>query len=89
MKSTKQLLEKYHLTDKGGYITQEFQDFGYRIAVALDDLPHKSLYIRMAKQQKRALLERALAYVADANARSKPKLFMWKIKQLRAEDKEG
>lgn len=79
------LFSKYQVQAKPGYISQEFQDFGYRLAVELDDLAHKSLYIRMAKKIPRQILEAALSYVADANARSKAKLFMWKLKQLRAE----
>ena len=80
------LFTDYHLEDKGGYITQEFQDFGYRLAVALDDIAHKSLYIKMAKRESRALLERALSFVHDAhNAKSKARLFMWKLRELKNE----
>lgn len=80
------LLDQFELEDKGGYITQEFQDFGYRLAVSLNDLKHKSLYIKMAKTIDRNILERALSFVSDASsARSKAKLFMWKVKQLKNE----
>lgn len=83
------LFDDYQLQDKGGYITQEFQDYGYRLAVELGDLKHKSLYIKMAKTLDRIILERALSFVADADhAQSKAKLFMWKVKQLRLEKKE-
>lgn len=82
------LLEKYNLEDKGGYITQEFQDYGYRLAVALNDMSHKSLYIKMAKTVDRGILERALSFVTDAgSAKSKARLFMWKVKQLKEEKK--
>ena len=80
------LFDRFQLEDKGGYITQEFQDFGYRLAVELGDLKHKSLYIKMAKTIPRGLLERALSYVADAQeVKSKAKLFMWRLKQLQQE----
>lgn len=83
------LFAQYQLDDKGGYITQEFQDFGYRLAVELNDLKHKSLYIKMAKTVDRAVLERSLSFVKDANnAKSKAKLFMWKVKQINAEKKK-
>ncbi len=83
------LFASYQLDDKGGYITQEFQDFGYRLAVELNDLKHKSLYIKMAKTVDRAVLERSLSFVKDANnAKSKAKLFMWKVKQINAEKKK-
>jgi len=77
------LFEDFELEDKGGYITQEFQDFGYRLASELDDLTHKSLYIKLAKDLPRGWLEEALSFVADAqNVKSKGKLFMWKLGQL-------
>lgn len=78
------LFDRYKLEDKGGYITKEFQDFGYRLALELDDMPHKSLYMRLAKSTNRAVLEQALSFVADApSVKSKAKLFMWRLKQLK------
>lgn len=79
------LLKKYKLEDKGGHISQEFQDFGYRMCMELSDERHKSLYMRLAKTVDRQLLERALSFVKDANAKSPAKLFMWKLKQLKLE----
>lgn len=77
------LFSKYLPNEDKGYISQEFQDFGYRLALELDDLKHKSLYIKMAKEVSRAILEQARTFVIDAaNAKSKGKLFMWKVKKL-------
>lgn len=76
------LFTHYRLEDKGGHISQEFQDYGYRLALSLDDEAHKSLYIKLAKQVPRVILDQALRFVSDAMARSKAKLFMWKLKQL-------
>lgn len=82
--SLQTLFDAYQLEDKGGYVTKEFQDFGYRLALELDDLKHKALYIKMAKEIERWVLEKALSFVSDAqSARSKAKLFMWKVEQLR------
>lgn len=82
------LLDTFKVEEKPAYITQEFQDFGYRLAVELDDLAHKSLYIKMAKREPRVLLERVLSYVSDAReVKSKAKLFMWRLKQLKDEKK--
>lgn len=79
------LMSRYQPQVGKGYITQEFQDYGYRLACDLDDLKHKSLYIRLAKTEKRALLEQARRYVIDAeSAKSKARLFMWKLRQLRS-----
>jgi len=84
------LFSDFSLEDKGGYITQEFQDFGYRLAHELNDLAHKSLYIKMAKNENRVLLEQALSFVADAeHAKSKARLFMWKFKQLKEAKKSA
>ena len=86
--SAKELMQRFVLKDKGGYISKEFQDFGYRMALELDDMPHKSLYNKLAKRESRGLLEKALSFVSDAPlVKSKAKLFMWKVKQLREERK--
>lgn len=77
------LVSRYKLEDKGGYITREFQDFGYRLAMELNDEKHKSLYMRLAKTVDRRILEKALSFVKDANAKSPAKLFMWKVKELK------
>jgi hypothetical protein len=68
-------------------ITQEFQAFGLHIAEQLNDAAHKGIYIRMAKQQPRGLLQSALSFVSDSGARNKGALFMWKVKQLRGAKK--
>lgn len=65
------------------YISREFQAFGIYLAETLGDYKHKSLYIRLAKTVPRAILEKALSFVKDANANSKPKLFMWKMGKLK------
>jgi hypothetical protein len=78
------ILAKYAPKDDGKYISQEFQDFGYRLAVDLNDLPHKALYIKLAKTVPRAVLEQARAFAVDAHhAKSKGKLFMWKVSELK------
>lgn len=77
------LFANYQPPKDKGYITQEFQDFGYRLGLALNDLSHKSLYIKLAKTVDRGVLEQALSFVTDAQAQSKAKLFMWKVQQLR------
>ncbi len=83
------LFTQYQLEDKGGYITQEFQDFGYRLAMALDDKKHTSIYMRLSKKESRAMLEQALSFVSDAkDVKNKAALFMWKLKALRAEKKK-
>jgi hypothetical protein len=54
------------------------------LAQELGDMSHKSLYMKLAKDTPRILLERARSFVKDAeNARSKGRLFMWKLKELK------
>ena len=66
------------------YISREFQSYGIYLSEELGDYKHKSLYIRLAKTVPRIFLEKALSFVKDANANSKPRLFMWKIKKLKS-----
>lgn len=78
------ILAKYQPSDRAKYISQEFQDYGYRLAVDLNDMDHKSLYIRMAKTVPRQILEAARAFAVDAeHAKSKGRLFMWKVSELK------
>lgn len=88
LQSLGQMLKDYDF-DKKKYITREFQDYGYRLAGSLKDLKNKSLYIKLAKEEPRKRLEEALTFVKDAtDVRSKAKLFMWKLAQLRKEAKK-
>lgn len=82
------IVSKYKLEDKDKFISVEFQKYGYDLAVELDDLKHKSLYIKLAKTTPRNLLENAKSFVKDAtHARSKGRLFMWKLKELKKASK--
>lgn len=76
--------------DKKKYITREFQDYGYRLAEELGDLKHKALYIKLAKQLPRGLLEEARTFIKDAsNVKNRGRLFMWKLAQLKKEQQKG
>ncbi len=87
MQSIKSVLTKFNpATDK--YVSREFQTFGLHLAEKLDDYQHKSLYIKLSKTVHRALLERALSFVSDSNASNKGALFMWKLKELRKDEKK-
>lgn len=82
MQPISDILKKFNpVEDK--YISREFQSFGIYLAETLGDDRHKSLYIRLAKTVPRAILEKALSFTKDANARSRGKLFMWKMKKLK------
>jgi hypothetical protein len=68
------------------YVSREFQKYGFDLAQSLGDMSHKSLYIKLAKETPRALLESAKSFVMDANsAKNKGSLFMWRLGQLKKE----
>lgn len=88
LNSIGEVLKKYKLDDTDKYVSREFQKYAYNLAEELGDLEHKSLYMKLAKETPRIFLERARSFVKDAqNARSKGRLFMWKLKQLKDESK--
>ena len=87
MDSVKTVLTKFNpVTDK--YVSREFQTFALYLAEELNDYKHKAIYMRLAKTVHRSILEKALSFVADSKAINKGALFMWKLKQLRGEEKE-
>lgn len=73
---------------KDKYVSREFQAFGVHLAEKLGDHKHTGLYIKLAKTHNRALLEKALSFCVDSNAKNRGALFMWKLKELKDMDKE-
>lgn len=67
----------------GKYISREFQSYGLYLCQKLEDPKHKTLYLRLAKTTPRYLLDEALSFVLDSNAKNMGALFMWKLKELR------
>lgn len=87
--SIKEILSSFNWNEDK-YISQEFQDYGYHLAEQLNDLEHKALYIKMAKELPRVILEKARNFVKDAYHVKKPaSLFMWKVKELKKEKIEN
>ncbi len=83
MQSIKQILKTFDpLKDK--YISREYQSFGVYLSQKLQDEKHKSMYIKFAKTCPRPVLEQALRFVIDSNARKKAALFMWKLREMGA-----
>ena len=81
------VLKKFK-SDEDKYISFEFQKYGYELAKELGDLKNISLYIKLAKETSSGLLDAAKNFVKDAySVKSKPKLFMWKLTQLKREAK--
>lgn len=90
MQKIGETLKKYKDSDRDKYYSAEFQQYGYNLAKEMGELKRKSLYIKLAKETPRGLLESAKQFVSDAtNVRSKGKLFMWRLKQLKEEKKKA
>lgn len=88
MQSIRDVLKNFNpLEDK--YVSREFQSFGVHLAEVLGDEKYTSLYIKLAKELPRPILEEALRFVVDAKARNKGALFMWKLKELKAIGKKN
>ncbi len=89
MKSIGKAIAETKFKDRPKNISQEFQMYGVYLAESLDDTKRYGLYIKLAKEVDRRLLEEALNYTkAYYSAKSKAKVFMWRLTQLRA-TKEG
>ncbi len=91
MESVKDLLRSKEsfvgdIAERHKYVTKEFQDYGYRIAVKLGQTKQASLYIKLAKEKPRTLMDQAFSFAIDyPNAKNKGRLFMWKLKELEKE----
>lgn len=86
------ILKKYDFVDRfakhSKHLKVEFQDFGIRTADKLNDKKHKSLYINLAKNLPRGIMEEALQFTLDypTKSQNKGRLFMWKLSKI-AEEK--
>lgn len=84
MKSIGKILKDFDpLKDK--YISREFQTYGIYLSEVLDDYKHKGLYIKLAKTIHRSILDKALSFASDSNAKNKGALFMWKLQELKGQ----
>ncbi|EKD91237.1 MAG: hypothetical protein ACD_30C00037G0009 [uncultured bacterium] len=86
MKSISKILDEAKFPDRPKNLYKEFQQYGVYLAESLGDTKHYSLYIKLAKDVKRSLLEEALTYAKGYNrAKSKARIFMWRLKQLKTD----
>jgi len=87
LKKIGDLLQDVDLKKRRRYIRKEFQAYGLLLADELNDWKNRSLYIRLAKQYPRHILEEARYFIKDqapGKIKSKVGLFMWKLSQLKA-----
>lgn len=79
---------KETLAKRKKYVKNEYQAYGLELAKELDDWKGRAIYIRLAKNLDRQILEKARYFVKDQNQgaiQTPYKLFMWKIKELKKE----
>lgn len=86
MKPLKQIIEETNFKNRPKNLSREFQVYGVYLAESLDDTKHYSLYIKLAKQYRRGILEEALSYTKGyTSAKSKARIFMWRLMQIKKE----
>lgn len=88
--SISQQLEKFKdtLDKRQKYVKLEYQAYGLELAKELGDWKNRSLYIRLAKNTPREILEQARYFVKDQNPgaiKTPYKLFMWKLRQIKTD----
>jgi len=89
MKKLGDILVNRQYPDRPKNLSTEFQVFGVYLAESLDDTKHYSLYIKLAKTYSRGLLQEALTYTKEyTHAKSKARIFMWKLHQIKKERAE-
>ena len=81
-------LEKFKetLAKRQKYVHMEYQAYGLELAKELGDWKNRSIYIRLAKNTDRQIIEQARYFVKDQNPgaiKTPYKLFMWKLKELK------
>ena len=84
MKSIKTAIAEVKFKNRPKNLSREFQVYGVYLAESLDDTKHYSLYIKLAKEMDRKILEETLNYTKEYyGAKNKAKIFMWKLQELK------
>lgn len=84
MKSIAKAIAETKFKDRPKNISHEFQFYGCFLAESLDDTKHYGLYIKLAKEVDRKILEEALNFTKGYyGAKSKAKIFMWRLTEVR------
>lgn len=87
MKSIAKAIAETKFKDRPKNISHEFQFYGCFLAESLDDTKHYGLYIKLAKNEPRQILEEALNFTKGYyGAKSKAKIFMWKLTELKKQN---
>jgi len=84
MKSIAKAIAETKFKNRPKNISKEFQMYGVYLTESLQDTKRYSLYIKLAKELDRKILEEALNFTKGYyGAKSKAKIFMWKLQQLK------
>lgn len=84
MKQLGKIIGEVKFKDRPKNIAHEFQMYGVYLAESLQDTKRYSLYIKLAKEVDRRILEEALNFTKGYyGAKNKAKVFMWKLKELK------
>lgn len=84
MKSIATAIAETKFKNRPKNISKEFQMYGVYLAESLDDTKHYSLYMKLAKEVNRDILEEALNFTKGYyEAKNKGRVFMWKLKELK------
>lgn len=87
MKSIAKAIAETKFKDRPKNISHEFQMYGVFLAESLDDTKHYGLYIKLAKELDRKILEEALNFTKGYyGAKSKARVFMWKLSELKKQE---
>ncbi len=90
MKSIGTVIAEVKFKDRPKNLSREFQVYGVYLAESLEDTKHYSLYIKLAKEVDRKILDEALTYTKEYySAKSKAKIFMWKLKDLKTQGQDS
>lgn len=84
MKAIARVIAEVKFKNRPKNIAYEFQEYGVYLAESLNDTKHYSLYIKLAKEVDRKILEEALNFTKGYyGAKNKAKVFMWRLEQLK------
>jgi len=89
MKAIKDIIKDKAKKQGAPRARHEFQEYGIRLSEQLHDHKHKALYIKLAKEKSRPMLESARIFATDFDTQSlnRGRLFMWKLAELEKDSK--
>jgi hypothetical protein len=78
-------MANWHAPEVNRFVSTPEQLLALRLSQELNDSEHKEMFLHLCKHTRREIIEDALSFVIDANAKHKGKLFFWKVGQISRE----